>query len=356
MNRSKRIFWGGLLLVVAALGTARLNRLAKANSASAAAMSVASPTNRPAPLRISDLEGVTHLLQDDRSIRATAIVFLSTQCPISNKYVPELNRLSHDAPAGAKLYGVISDPTVTRAAAMAYVKEYKIAFPVLFDASGELAHQLHPAMTPEAFVLDGTGAIQYRGRIDDGWADLKKQRASVRQHDLQDAMIAVTAGREVTAAKSEPIGCYFEAWKDNALPAKVTYTRDVAPILNANCVSCHRAGEVAPFSLMSYGDAAKHAKLLAKVTDRRLMPPWKAEPGYGHFTDERRLTETEIALLGAWELYVELAGVESWLQASYGKGKVFLLGPEVAMRGQAYGTFKFVFNGLMSGPAVGGKH
>ena len=99
---------------------------------------------------------------------------------------------------------------------------------------------------------------------------------------------------------TDTVGCYFEAWKENVVPEKVTYTRDVAPILNTNCVSCHRPGEVAPFSLMTFTDAAKHAKQLAKVTDRQLMPPWKAEPGFGHFKDERRLTDSEIALLDAW--------------------------------------------------------
>ena len=93
------------------------------------------------------------------------------------------------------LYAVISDPTVTRAAAVSFVKEYKISFPVLFDASGELARRLKPAMTPEAFVLDHTGAVQYHGRIDDTWADLKKQRLTVQHHDLQDALAAVAAGK-----------------------------------------------------------------------------------------------------------------------------------------------------------------
>ena len=71
-------------------------------------------------------------------------------------------------------------------------------------------------------------------------------------------------------------------------------------ILNANCVQCHRAGEIAPFSLTSYEDAAKHAKQISRVTDERLMPPWKAEPGFGHFADQRRLSDREIALIADW--------------------------------------------------------
>ena len=78
-----------------------------------------------------------------------------------------------------------------------------------------------------------------------------------------------------------------------------TFTRDVAPILFANCASCHRAGEVAPFPLFTYQDAKKRAALIAAVTERRLMPPWKAD-SHGEFQNERRLTEAQIATLKEW--------------------------------------------------------
>jgi mono/diheme cytochrome c family protein len=79
-----------------------------------------------------------------------------------------------------------------------------------------------------------------------------------------------------------------------------TFNHDVAPMLYQNCSGCHRPGEVAPFALLTYDDAAKRAKQIAAITAARVMPPWKAEPGYGHFQDERRLTETQIATLREW--------------------------------------------------------
>ena len=79
-----------------------------------------------------------------------------------------------------------------------------------------------------------------------------------------------------------------------------TFNGDVAPILYENCAGCHRTGEVAPFSLLTYEDAAKRARLIATVTAARVMPPWKAEHGHGTFLNERRLTEAQIALLKAW--------------------------------------------------------
>jgi mono/diheme cytochrome c family protein len=79
----------------------------------------------------------------------------------------------------------------------------------------------------------------------------------------------------------------------------LTFTKDVAPILFANCASCHRAGEVAPFTLTSYADAAKRAKTIASVVEKRVMPPWKAAPGPA-YVDECRLTDDQIGLIKQW--------------------------------------------------------
>jgi mono/diheme cytochrome c family protein len=80
----------------------------------------------------------------------------------------------------------------------------------------------------------------------------------------------------------------------------VTFTETIAPIVYANCVTCHRPGEAAPFSLISYEDVAKRGALIAKVIEARYMPPWHAEPGYGEFIGERRLTDAQIAAFAAW--------------------------------------------------------
>ena len=80
----------------------------------------------------------------------------------------------------------------------------------------------------------------------------------------------------------------------------VTYSQHIAPILFKNCASCHRPGEAAPFSLLTYEDAKKRAALLAGVTKSGYMPPWKAEPSSYAFQDERRLSAAEVALLQDW--------------------------------------------------------
>jgi mono/diheme cytochrome c family protein len=82
--------------------------------------------------------------------------------------------------------------------------------------------------------------------------------------------------------------------------AAPNYDNDIAPILYSQCAQCHRPGEVAPFSLLTYQDAAKRADLIATITSQGVMPPWKPEPGAGKFQHERRLTAEQIARIGAW--------------------------------------------------------
>jgi mono/diheme cytochrome c family protein len=250
-----------------------------------------------------DTAGVSHSLRSEPGRSALVCVFLSTECPIANGYVPELNRqflALRESKSGVHFFGVISDPSTTRTRAAEHVAKFKYEFPILFDASGILAQVLKPTHTPEAFVFESGGKLAYRGRIDDLYADIGKKRTQATQHELADAIAAVLAGKAPASSYAEPVGCLFEAWKKPAAASDVTYARDIAPILQANCVKCHREGEVAPFPLVSFADASKRARQLARVTQSRFMPPWKPEPDFGHFLDERRLSDSELALIGTW--------------------------------------------------------
>jgi Tfp pilus assembly protein PilF/mono/diheme cytochrome c family protein len=89
--------------------------------------------------------------------------------------------------------------------------------------------------------------------------------------------------------------------------AQVTFNRDVAPIMFRSCATCHRPGEAAPFLLLTYSDAKKHARQIADVTRSRAMPPWLPEPQELKFADELRLPDAEIGLIQRW---VEQGAVE----------------------------------------------
>jgi hypothetical protein len=80
----------------------------------------------------------------------------------------------------------------------------------------------------------------------------------------------------------------------------VTFSKDVAPIVYANCVYCHRPGEVAPFSLLTYPSARPWARAIKRMVAERRMPPWLADPHYSSFSNDRRLTDQQIQTIVAW--------------------------------------------------------
>lgn len=250
--------------------------------------------------RSLDLDGRLHLLGLDDTVRPLVLVFLDIECPISTRYAPYLNDLFRQASA-AKLdfYGVISHPQTTPQEARQFREQYDIRYPLLFDSSGDLALALHPKVAPEVFVIAPSDRIVYRGRIDNRFAAVGKLRQTITAHDLRDVITTVAAGRRPPVQVTPAVGCIFEAWSDTRRPS-VTYTRDIAPILHANCVECHRSGRIGPFALDSYEGVKQRAQMLALVTAERRMPPWYAEPGFGHFQNERRLTQRQIDLLSAW--------------------------------------------------------
>jgi len=93
-----------------------------------------------------------------------------------------------------------------------------------------------------------------------------------------------------------------------ALPETVTFAEHIRPIIHQNCMPCHRPGSAGPFSLISYKDVAKRAKMVAHVTGIRYMPPWPANPEYRHFANEKVLTDRQIALIKAWKEQGSLPG------------------------------------------------
>ncbi len=105
----------------------------------------------------------------------------------------------------------------------------------------------------------------------------------------------------------------------HAAEAPVTFTRQIAPILYKNCVTCHHPGGAGPFSLISYQDVAARGKLIETVTQSRYMPPWLPEPGYGDFAESRRLPDADVATIKKW---VE-AGMPQGDMAALPKAPVF---------------------------------
>lgn len=254
----------------------------------------------PGGLRVYDVDGRQHVLNASKDCRGVAIVFLSTECPMCNEAIPRLNKLATTyKKQGIELFGVIADRSVTRQQAQEHDAKFQVAFPMILDSANALRELTGATRTPEVFVFDRAGKELYRGLIDDSTEQLGKKSIPKKQY-LADALRAVVHGKRLGVSHTQAVGCLIEEAGAGGVDGKITFNRDIAPIVFSNCVTCHRDGEVAPFALTGYGEVSKRAKQIAEVVTSRVMPPWRPTANYGHFAGERRLTDDQIALLRDW--------------------------------------------------------
>jgi hypothetical protein len=168
----------------------------------------AAPATQPSAIAIADDHGVVQHPLDLRDASAAVIVFVGVDCPISNAYAPQINRLCEQYQSKkVAFYLVHCDADVTNESAARHAKEFGYTCPVLMDRKHALARQLGATITPEAAVIGHNGKLLYRGRIDDWFISLGKQRKEPTTHELRDAIDAGLAGREVATSRTQAIGC-----------------------------------------------------------------------------------------------------------------------------------------------------
>lgn len=162
----------------------------------------------PEALSIKDLAGKTHQPLGNTKTKAVVVVFISTDCPIANFYQPALRRLAKKyAEKGVSFYQIHPDPELPVKDAKKHLKDFDISVPVAIDYGQKLVKHLKATTTPEAFVLTAKGKTAYRGRIDDTYTTFGKRRPKPTKNDLQDALEAVLAGKEVSVPVTDSVGC-----------------------------------------------------------------------------------------------------------------------------------------------------
>ena len=139
---------------------------------------------------------------------ATVLIFISVDCPISNGYMPEVNRIiDRNSPAGVQFMAVYADADTTPEQAAAHAKAYDIHCRTLIDGDHSWMKRTGVTVTPEAAVLSADGKLLYAGRIDNRYTDFGKKRFAATTHDLQDVIDAVVQHRSVPAAQLPLVGC-----------------------------------------------------------------------------------------------------------------------------------------------------
>ena len=161
-------------------------------------------------VELIDLDGRSHSPLKNSDAKATVLFFLLPDCPISNAYAPEINRIStHYALSNVASYVVYVSPDFSAVEAKKHATDYGFNIPVLRDLSFELVEQTGVTIAPEVAVVSPEGKCLYRGRIDNLYAALGKRRHKATQHDLRDALDAILKGIPVPKETTKSIGCYL---------------------------------------------------------------------------------------------------------------------------------------------------
>jgi peroxiredoxin len=232
--------------------------------------------------------------------KALVVVFVGTECPLANQFLPTLNDLHREyAGKGVQFLAINSNPQDSFVAMAAHAIERSVPFPVLKDFEGKAAAAFGATRTPEAFVLDPERIIRYHGRIDDQYG-IGVRRDEPKRRDLKAALDELLAGKPVSVPTTEVEGCVIGKPPASTVKGEVTYAKHVAPILQRRCQECHRPGQVGPFSLLTYDKAVSWSDTIAEVVREERMPPWHADPKHGKFLGDRRLTAAERDTLLAW--------------------------------------------------------
>jgi len=267
----------------------------------------AGENDRPSPIGrrvedfvLKDFYGKSHALADYKQKKILVLAFLGTECPLVKLYAPRLAEMQRKyAENSVQFLGINANRQDTITEIASYARTYQIGFPILKDLSNKLADRLGAVRTPEIFVLGPDRVIRYHGRIDDQYG-VGYQRQAAVQTFLQSALDELLAGKPVTKSETPVVGCFIGRVHSPDASAKITYSNQVVRILNNRCVACHRAGEIAPFAMTSYDEVSGWADTIAEVVRNRRMPPWFADPKYGHFKNDCSLPDEEKEILYQW--------------------------------------------------------
>lgn len=219
-----------------------------------------------------------------------AFVFLSTKCPLAKLYANRLGELADRYPQ-IHFQGVSTNEHDSAAEIAAFQKSLRFGF----RSNPELMERFAATRSPEVFVLVNEQVV-YHGRIDDQYTP-GTNRGQPTRRDLEEAIQEALAGKPVSVPETTATGCHIN--QPGQTDGEITFEQ-VAAIFHGKCAECHRPGQVAPFSLLTYDDVAGIKDTIREAVEDGRMPPWHADRQYGKFANDRSLSESEKSQLLRW--------------------------------------------------------
>jgi len=141
--------------------------------------------------------------------KLVVLLFVRTDCPISNRYAPEIQRLSAEHSSKVRFWLVYPDKQETAQRIRAHDKEYGYSISALRDTDHTLVKKAEVTITPEAALFAQDGRLVYHGRIDDWFVEMGRTRSAPTTHDLEDAIEAAVKSPNASVKPTQAVGCYI---------------------------------------------------------------------------------------------------------------------------------------------------
>jgi peroxiredoxin len=252
--------------------------------------------------RLSDQNLHSHQLSQLGDASAVVLITQQNSCPVSRNTASAVKALQDEyTPKGVEIFMLNSTPSDKRDDIVVEAAAYGYNLPILMDSNQLVGEQLGVTRTAEVIVIDPkTWKIVYRGPIDDR-VTYERQKAKADHTWAKDALDAQLAGKPVAVAQVQSVGCLVDFPERAKLASsKVNYVKNIAPMFEDKCVSCHQPGGIGPMTLTSYETIKPFTPMIREMIRTQRMPPWRADPTIGHFLGDRSLSSAQIKTLVHW--------------------------------------------------------
>ncbi len=230
--------------------------------------------------------------------QAVVIIFSTVGCPIIRQSIAKIKALQKKFESKGIAFWLVDPSPDDRAALEKEIQEFHIdPVPVLLDETQAVARLLGVTRTAEAIAISTHDwRIFYRGALDDQLSE-GAQKPAATETFLENALNDFLAGKPITKASTTAHGClitFDSAWGNHS------YRKEVAPLIQSKCATCHSPGNIGPFAFSSHQKIKTRADMIREVVLTQRMPPWSADPHYGKFSNDCSLSKPETQTLLAW--------------------------------------------------------
>ncbi len=233
----------------------------------------------------------------DTNFSAVVLIFTGNGCQKIAAMIPTLKALTNRFGANVLFWLIDSNEADNRSNILVQAAALGISNgpPILDDSAQLIARAYNATTTPEAIAISTSDlSIFYRGAIDDR---IGTNVVPTTQYYLSNALVNFLASAPISPMRTRPAGCPITL---TSAITNISYAATIAPLLQQKCVRCHTPGNIAPWDMTNYGAVYSNSTAIKAEILAGRMPPWKADPYYGQFTNDFSLTPDEAKTLIQW--------------------------------------------------------